>query len=331
MKCSWPEVALCLLPDVIILLCFYGSYLESNVTMSAGWREALPHIPDFLHHRPLNMVRHIRTVSAKAADISSDMVQSMADGTFEVDSKGPNTYIVSLGSDGELVMPSCQCREFQKSHLICKHFCAVFQHCDVNWNSLPEFYRNNPLFVVDSDCVCHTAEGVAIMRDSSVSLDGASSTCNPSTTAQIQSERSDCDPIPDTSSSEKINLVSESGTDDFVLSASHPAGQSEVNLGAKRIRQATSRINSLSYLCTSTAVLRKAKESLDQIIKDLLNACPKEGGILLVPQETKQSIKQKKPCKVKSLPLRKKRRKLTKSSFNKGLISSFFIFFFKLM
>jgi hypothetical protein len=52
--------------------------------------------------------------------------------------------------------PRCNCRDWRRTSMLCKHILAVIQFCDrATWNSLPSSYRQCPLFnLYDSiDCV----------------------------------------------------------------------------------------------------------------------------------------------------------------------------------
>ena len=57
-------------------------------------------------------------------------------------------YNLSFGAKNR--MPSCECLDFRRNGLPCKHFFAVFKHFpEWQWESLPENYRNNPFLSLD--------------------------------------------------------------------------------------------------------------------------------------------------------------------------------------
>ena len=127
-------------------------YLEANVTMSSGWRQGPADIPTEFHHRPGHLIRHMQDVTSKAVSISSDMVMTNDAGYHTVRSSQRKTvYKVDIG-DAER-MPSCSCYAFQRHHLPCKHFAAVFLHKQLTWSSLPANYRDHPILTCDSDCL----------------------------------------------------------------------------------------------------------------------------------------------------------------------------------
>ena len=72
-------------------------------------------------------------------------------GEFKVRSAiSTKTYPVRSGNKSKY--PSCQCLEWRKHRLPCKHFCAIFQHTQWKWESLSLLYKNNPLFCLHDFC-----------------------------------------------------------------------------------------------------------------------------------------------------------------------------------
>ena len=77
-----------------------------------------------------------------------------SNGTFvvaSVDTAGKN-YVVQLQSDSNPDVPSCECVDWRRHLLPCKHLLAVVnsQLCG-GWTSLPEVYRSLPVFTADPD------------------------------------------------------------------------------------------------------------------------------------------------------------------------------------
>ncbi|XP_069133744.1 uncharacterized protein [Argopecten irradians] len=247
----------------------------SNVDMSSGWREPSTHVPVDLQHRPPHIIHHIRDATTKASDITSQMIVPKEDGCFDVRSPSNKVYRVYLGKELGQEMPKCQCKAFKRSHLPCKHLCAVISHCTgLSWNSLPSFYINNPLFVIDGDCV-----NVSIPPTSICSND----IC-PSTSAKL--------------SQSSPEVVSEDGN--------------SVKVGklAKQVRDVLHYITSLSYICQSESTLNEVRQQLQSTADLLKGSCPKSGTLLLEQpaQKNKLSLKRKSSVRshLKALPTRKK-------------------------
>ena len=57
-------------------------------------------------------------------------------------------YIVNLGTDS--VLPSCECFDWKRFMLPCKHMLAVFGCRDVSWESLSSLYRNSPYLSLET-------------------------------------------------------------------------------------------------------------------------------------------------------------------------------------
>ena len=186
--------------------------------------------------------------------ICQTSIRSLGDNLFDVKSEdGEERYKVSLGSEDEL--PYCECKKYQKTHLPCKHFGAVFRHIpDISWNSLPPFYREHPMLTVDEDCLSISTE-------------------QPNLKAQIPSQCNGDVPI-------LANPTVEVDNSSFILRE------------AKKAREQLSRIHSLTFIVESMENLKKLSHDLKQIENQLLEAAPKSDGLLLEPgKQTKFKIK----------------------------------------
>ena len=72
-------------------------------------------------------------------------------GVFEIKAQSKDRwYNLSFGSGD--IMPDCECLDFGRNGLPCKHFFAVFNHFpEWQWDSLPKKYRENPHISLDQD------------------------------------------------------------------------------------------------------------------------------------------------------------------------------------
>ncbi|XP_050739394.1 uncharacterized protein LOC127009910 [Eriocheir sinensis] len=106
-------------------------------------------LPDFLKKQPREVVAHI--VKRMKSNISKEDMIMAGEGEFRLRDKTTKgeTYRVSFGS--ESLDPFCTCGDFHKYKLPCRHFCAIFEHYpEWNWHRLPAAYRDNLLFVSDT-------------------------------------------------------------------------------------------------------------------------------------------------------------------------------------
>jgi len=228
-----------------VLRCF-GRYLAANVTMSAGWRQGPSSVPPEMHHRPRWFVQHMLDAEMKSQDITSDMVHTVADDVFRVQSatKVTKSYNVSLGN--ETSFPYCTCRQFVKLRMPCKHFCAVFHHVPTtSFSSLPERYRGHPMFVVDEEWVSGqqgVTAGEAYADDMSMPTVGRMAT-------DVDEE------------------------DDDTAGTPHKL--------ARDCRELATIITNYTYDVQSAEVLLQLKESLTSAAVLLQTSCPESGGLPL--------------------------------------------------
>ena len=254
------------------------------MTMSQGWRKGHQGVPAELHHRPLHLIKHMRQTSVKASDISDSMIKGDGPFRFLVTSASRRNvlYRVFLGNQAEKEIPSCNCMAFARSHLPCKHMVAIFNHTQYDWESLPDFYKNHPLFCVDDTCVQLPAvqhldkNSAEIQEDNQPSIDA-----QPSVDAQP--------PIKD---QPPINA--------------QPPIDEERNVAsmAKRLREVLNNIVTLSYCATSADVLCEAKVAAEGIYSTMLSTIPKSGGFV----EERETNPKKPGVAIKPLPNRRKRK-----------------------
>ena len=103
-------------------------------------------VPNFLHNRPKDVVQHI--MNRSYPPYPSCYIQPCGNGLFMVKSStADEKYQVWLGSETQL--PSCQCFDYKRNKLPCKHICAVVSLPDVGWESVGASFRNYPLFRLD--------------------------------------------------------------------------------------------------------------------------------------------------------------------------------------
>jgi hypothetical protein len=250
--------------------------------MSSGWCEGGENIPKELHHRPKHLIIHMRNIAAKSAEVSGNITQ-LDEKHFCVESG--RTYNVYLGDDTAMTMPSCSCVQFQRTHLPCKHVAAVFgKFEEINFQTLPSFYSNNPMFTVDL--------------------------------SSLNMKETDLN-IPTTTFSEKVDIIEKEEADSH--DQVEPVTTLHLNKSATRVRESLSKLRSLAYIVNSVELLDQAKADLDGIMKKLLAGCPSEVGLTLEPtpstKQTKVPRKRKIMISLNKLPSRKKR-KQTKPSLN---------------
>ena len=121
-------------------------YKVLNIESSSTYKGYSDKIPEFLHNRPKYIVKHV--MGRMPTDPPHDVVimkkdqQSIVSGGDE-----GRKYCINLGCAE--ILPSCQCMDFQKNKMLCKHICAVISQPEIGWESLGTSFKEHPLFKLD--------------------------------------------------------------------------------------------------------------------------------------------------------------------------------------
>lgn len=131
------------------------TYLQKNAQHSSRYRNYHEHLPVFLHNRPPVIVKHMMARMTTAEDYSKDYIACGSEPSI--------FHVVSQSYSGtryrvDLNEPSCTCRDFLTTGLLCKHFFAIFAEVDgCSFEMLPESYRDGPLLTLDGQDVTPAA------------------------------------------------------------------------------------------------------------------------------------------------------------------------------
>lgn len=228
--------------------------------MCHGWRTGHHNVPPEFHNRPPYFIQHMQSVESKATEITADMVTRVDCGSYRVRGSDNTTwYALHIGDEER--MPTCECRMFANSHLPCKHFMAVFRHCDdVSWSSLPSVYREHPLFVADTECLNLQISDAALDRL------GEGSELFPVHSSLSQQQEDE----------DMVHRQSMEEEDD---------SGNNLNTAARKCRDALEQLRTLTFLSTSTTVLNELTGMLSDLSRLLSRTCPSSGGILLNSSE----------------------------------------------
>ena len=131
---------------------FYDRYIEKDVRCHKMYRKYNTELPEFLVNRPRYFVEHYKEKLSLAEEIEKCHIKpSDTKGVFEEKSGSLSKtwYQVQFG-DNDGTPPSCQCKTWQRSPLLCKHFFAIFKHLpEWKWEKLPWTYRELPFLTLD--------------------------------------------------------------------------------------------------------------------------------------------------------------------------------------
>ena len=125
-----------------------------NVKCYQGYRKYNKEIPKYLVNRPRLLVTHCLDRMVTAYDIEQyhNKCHDQGHGTFTVKSQSEEGkwYKVRFGDSTTLCY--CDCLDWQKWWLPCKHFIAIFNHYPAwQWDQLSPLYRKSPFLNLDEE------------------------------------------------------------------------------------------------------------------------------------------------------------------------------------
>lgn len=104
----------------------YHKYQFENFQMSEDYRAYNEFVPEYLQGRPPKIIRHCMERKLKGRKFLSDDIEDidLNGGRFCVKSSSGKEYRVDFGV--ETRMPSCECKDWIRFNIPCKHFFAIF-------------------------------------------------------------------------------------------------------------------------------------------------------------------------------------------------------------
>ena len=128
--------------------------MKLNTKLHATFRRYNPNIPAYLTQRPHYTINHCLEKRSTAESIPSSHVEAidLTNGVFTVRSQSSmedkQSYRVQFGTD----QPSCECYDWERQRLPCKHFFAVFRHFSSwSFDNLLGPYKDSPFFTLDEE------------------------------------------------------------------------------------------------------------------------------------------------------------------------------------
>lgn len=226
------------------------------------------------------MVSHI--MERWETDIITEHISIATPGVFNVKSGGgKQSYEVRYGDDKNL--PHCQCSDWRRYRLPCKHLCACMKAFPEQWGweQLGSKYTSNPLFCLDDQVIS-----------------------GPSDTQLIAATTSDtciCTPVED-----NIHVPNIEDEGDFCSLAP----KSGYGKAARRVRcrNILKEITHLTYLIKDEQALGQLEEDLANILGNAKESAPQEGGIHVIKESPKKIKKRKAARSSQGNPPQKKRK-----------------------
>ena len=210
------------------------------------------------------------------------------------------TYQVWLGSETQL--PSCQCIDYRKNKLPCKHICAVVGLPGVGWESLGSKFSNHPLFTLDLEVTQLRTSALAEESELPSEVDKYTASCD------IDSVSTG---MVSTTSANRVQEGSSSGKSES-MTVNLPS-RKKSNIREQCIK-AVKTLHDELYIATDRDVLTKTLQMITDIIQYTRKHHPSENGITLKnkslsPKKPKNKSKFKNVIK---LTTRKKKNYFTK-------------------
>ncbi|CAC5422337.1 unnamed protein product [Mytilus coruscus] len=254
-------------------------YLKENTKCSSQIKAYNTDIPSFLCDRPSNFVQHVMLRWIEASKMTEIIDQVDPCGIFFVGSASNKEMMYEVKFDCGNGTPKCQCPDWKRYHLPCKHMLFVIQSEDNEWtwNHFPEDYRNSPFYTLDL---------LRLSQPLNSNEEADDVLC---VELNVNDQGSDAD-------DEKPQNIKSS----FQMSM--------------KCRAVLKEIDSLTYLCTDIGTLQDTFSNLEKLKSKISSACPNEGPFLAEKKTsqpiTVKTIKQK----AAKIPLRRSSRTVTKKT-----------------
>ena len=273
-------------------------YIEKNVRCHSMYRKYNKSLPEFLLNRPRFFVTHCMEKITLAQDIcKEDIMTTQADGVFNVKSETFSKKLYMVQFENKQWQPSCECTSWQRTHLPCKHFFAIFQHFPQwNWDKLPLTYRESPFINLDFHLV---NVGESSPHQSSPDSIGSS---------PRETSVDDCH--SDEPPTKKPKLSSEET--DSPSSATLPAKPTHSRgREARKCRELLDELRQLTFLVHDFQALTGLCNELKKLHQDMQQHKPKEDGLVVEHEATKNYKRVKNKTTSKKQTILEKRQKGT--------------------
>ena len=251
-----------------------------NIRCSNTYRKYNSSIPEFLLNKPRFLVNHCLERLGNASETPASSIKQLdGNGNFRVKSQssGNNSYLLSFGGN-DAAMPSCECEDWKRSSLPCKHFLSIFLNFPKwQWDNFPLCYRESPFITLDKSAIAMNVNDAGDLnnapQDSSDTTDKKINNC-------------------------KINSL--------------PPKRTFKRTQASKCRELLDKIRSLTFLVRDQEALEALAVQLKDLHTKIESSIEHEDGFPL-EQEKKKSIhvkeKKGKDKRVLDLPKEKRRKK----------------------
>ena len=244
-----------------------------NLEFSSSFRTYSDAVPSFLHNRPRRFVKHCLEKLDAASKIPPENIPEVSKGILKVKSSHiprKKEYTVSLDENS---FPDCECEDWQRFYLPCKHMFSVIIHLpNYPFEVICKEYRDSPYFTLDD----------ALLTKFTTNSNGENKAVNSLESPQQILETPEVD-------------TAMTDLDEGVL-PDLPLPKKGLHLStAANCRDLLHQIRGLTYLVADSNILQSAETTLEKLLEDLKCVADRENGFLLEETEVKKktSIRQK--------------------------------------
>ena len=129
------------------------TYLFRNYKQSSQYRNYKDLVPEYLRDRPRDVILHCLDRRANSMKFKEHDIEDidLNNGKFKIIGSSNKERIIDFGHNTEDSMPTCSCPDWEKFHLPCKHFFAIFRHRqNWSWNKLPKVFLESAYLSLDN-------------------------------------------------------------------------------------------------------------------------------------------------------------------------------------
>lgn len=272
----------------------YQQYLDTNLKLSSCYRRYSSMVPDYLHNRPAQFVKHCLKSQFDSGSYRENDIKcvNIEKGEFLVRSESQQNRYFKVQFD----QPSCQCDNWCKTQYPCKHFYAIFHfYDDWTFSKLPVSYRNSVFLNLDT-----------------TNFD--TSTCPKPTIPDKKISDKQRSKENDSFQTHSVDAPGTTATNNVQCETSRVPN----TLKSRRIlMERLDNLKSLLFLVDNQEVLEDAAQTLEELTSSLREHCPNQDGLPLRQSPAKKRLKTTSVDyhKVfhKKLPMRKKYKRKDKN------------------
>ena len=209
-----------------------------------------------------------------AEDVNSVNLVDASIGEFSVPSETKShNYNVFFKAPHDNEIPTCECLDWQRYYLPCKHILAIIQnkrYGSWNWEKLPPEYRESPFLTLDAEILFQPIEH--ILHDTDESKQSCSTQ---SSIANLEKQKEEV----------------------FTPSAQIPKPAFPKRTAVTRCCDLLSRIKTLVHECTNSTSLANLEKTLLSALTELEDSSNTDAGLTLVAPDTGEKSRKRKSSK----------------------------------